>query len=465
LASEAVNLCVADVEGPKTYGLRRGVLSPAETLAQSVSAIAPTTTPAMTIPLVFAMAGNGTWLVYVLATAAMALIGVLIGCFARRSASPGSLYKYVSESLPDWASGLAGWALLLAYVATAVSVTGGFVQYANVLLQAATGRTASAALLATIAILIASAMAYRDIRLSARSMLWLEAASVGCILAIVALVLVRHGLHIDTAQFRLRGASVSGMRLGMVLALFSFVGFESATALGEEARNPLKTIPRAVLQSAIGLGFLFVVCAYTEVLGFRGLHETLDQSAAPFHTLAHQAGVSGLGIAVDVGAMMSMFACVLACTTAAARVLLTMSHNGLTHAHLTRTHHRNETPHIAILVTGIVTFVVTVALALRGVSGADIYGWMGSLATYGFLTAYALVCLAVPNFLRRERALTPLWIALSGAGFIAMLLAITGSVYPVPQGVYRRLPYIYLTYLVVGWLWTVSKKRGPIAVS
>jgi hypothetical protein len=46
-----------------------------------------------------------------------------------------------------------------------------------------------------------------------------------------------------------------------------------------------------------------------------------------------------------------------------------------------------------------------------------------------------------------------------------MLLAITGSVYPVPQGVYRRLPYIYLTYLVVGWLWTVSKKRGPIAVS
>jgi amino acid transporter len=355
--------------------------------------------------------------------------------------------------------------LLLAYVATAVSVTGGFVQYANVLLQAATGRTASAALLATIAILIASAMAYRDIRLSARSMLWLEAASVGCILAIVALVLVRHGLHIDTAQFRLRGASVSGMRLGMVLALFSFVGFESATALGEEARNPLKTIPRAVLQSAIGLGFLFVVCAYTEVLGFRGLHETLDQSAAPFHTLAHQVGVSGLGIAVDVGAMMSMFACVLACTTAAARVLLTMSHNGLTHAHLTRTHHRNETPHIAVLVTGIVTFVPTVALALRGVSGADIYGWMGSLATYGFLTAYALVCLAVPNFLRRERALTPLWIALSGAGFIAMLLAITGSVYPVPQGIYRRLPYIYLTYLVVGWLWTVSKKRGPIAVS
>ena len=108
MASEAVNVYVAELEPPVSYGLRKGVLSPAETLAQSISAIAPTTTPAMTIPLVFAMAGNGTWLVYVLATAGMTLIGVLIGCFARRSASPGSLYKYVTESLPPWASGLAG---------------------------------------------------------------------------------------------------------------------------------------------------------------------------------------------------------------------------------------------------------------------------------------------------------------------------------------------------------------------
>ncbi len=387
-----------------------------------------------------------------------------LAAFARRSASPGSLYKYVTESLPPWASGLAGWALLLAYIATAASVTGGFVQYANVLLLTFIGKAAPAALLAMIAILIAVAMAWRDIRLSARSMLWLEAASVACILAIVVLVLVRHGLHFDATQFRLRGASVSGMRLGMVLALFSFVGFESATTLGEEARNPLKTIPRAVLQSAIGLGFLFVVCAYTEVLGFHGLNETLDQSPAPFHTLAHQVGAGALGICVDFGAMLSMFACVLACTTAASRVLLTMSHHGLTHVHLTRTHHRNETPHIAVLVTGMVTFVVTLALALRGVPGSDIYGWMGALATYGFLTAYALVCLAVPRFLRREGALTKLWLVLSGAGCIAMLLAIAGSVYPVPAGAYRWLPYIYLTYLIAGWLWNQSRPRlQPVA--
>ncbi|MGC1297551.1 MAG: APC family permease, partial [Alloacidobacterium sp.] len=73
----------------EAYGLRQGVLSPLEVLAQSVSTIAPTTTPAMTIPLVFALAGNGTWLVYLLATIGLGLVALLIAAFARHSASPG----------------------------------------------------------------------------------------------------------------------------------------------------------------------------------------------------------------------------------------------------------------------------------------------------------------------------------------------------------------------------------------
>ena len=81
------------------YGLHRGVLSPMETLAQSVSAMAPSTSPSLTIPLVFALAGNGTWFVYLLTTAAMLLVGFCISRFARMSASPGSLYTYTADTL------------------------------------------------------------------------------------------------------------------------------------------------------------------------------------------------------------------------------------------------------------------------------------------------------------------------------------------------------------------------------
>src|SRR5260370_2282927 len=117
------------------YGLRRGILSPMETLAQSVSTMAPTTTPAATIPLVCALAGNGTWLAYVLATAAVLLVALCISRYARHSSSPGSLYSYASLPLPPWLSATVAWSLLLAYVATGSSVSGGFYHYANLLLS------------------------------------------------------------------------------------------------------------------------------------------------------------------------------------------------------------------------------------------------------------------------------------------------------------------------------------------
>src|ERR1700682_1568125 len=115
---------------PGGYGLRREVLSPMETLAQSVSTIAPTATPVATIPLVCALAGNGTWLAYVLATIAVLLVALCIARFARHSASPGSLYTYASMILPPWMSAAVAWSLLLAYVATGASVIGGFVSVA-----------------------------------------------------------------------------------------------------------------------------------------------------------------------------------------------------------------------------------------------------------------------------------------------------------------------------------------------
>ena len=59
-----------------SYGLRQNVLSPLETLAQSVSTMAPSTTPTLTIPLVFALAGSGTWLAYALAMAGIALMAL-----------------------------------------------------------------------------------------------------------------------------------------------------------------------------------------------------------------------------------------------------------------------------------------------------------------------------------------------------------------------------------------------------
>jgi amino acid transporter len=442
------------------YGLRREVLSPLETLAQSVSTIAPTTTPVATIPLVCALAGNGTWLAYVLATVAIFLVALCIAKFARYSASPGSLYTYASMILPPSLGATAAWSLLLAYIATGASVIGGFYHYGNLLLRDATGHSTSAAFLAILVTAISIWIAWRDVKISARLMLWIEAVSVSFILFEVVLVLLRHGFHLDWQQFRLRGMTGSGLRLGLVLALFSFVGFESATTLGAEARNPLKTIPRAVIQSALLAGAIFTACAYAEVLGLRSVGQDLGTSQAPMRVLAGVGGVPFLGLLIDIGALVSMFAGTLACITAAARVLLLMSHNGLAHGSFRATHARNETPGRAIAVTGLAAVLPVAILAMRGASGLDVYGWMGSLATYGFIVTYALVSVALPRYLRNHGAYRPGVQIIPWLAGCAMLLALIGNLYPVPEGPYGKLPYIYLVYLAAGLLWFFFSRRN-----
>jgi amino acid transporter len=450
---------LAPIAEAPASGLRPNILSPMETLAQSISTIAPTTSPTMTVPLVFALAGNGTWLAYLLATVAVLLIALCISRFARHTSCSGSLYTYATSSLPPVVSGIAGWALLLAYITTGSAVAGGFINYANVFFMGFFGHTAPTTLLGLICVGAATAIAYRDVQVSARLMLWIEAASVLFIAIVLALLLWRNGLHIDPPQLHLTGVTPSAVRLGVVMALFSFVGFESATTLGHEAVNPLRTIPRAVIQSAIFCGLFFVLCAYLETLGMAAAHQDLGTSTAPLSVLANLAGVRPLGPLIDFGALVSMFACTLACITAAARVLMRMAHNGLAHHRLSTAHEKNATPSSAVLLTGLLTVLPVCALAARGISGIDIYGWMGSLSVYGFMTTYGLAAIALPVYLKRNHHLTPGIIALSVAASLATLLALAGTLYPVPAAPLNWLPYFYLVYILCGVAWFIISNR------
>ena len=438
-------------------GLRHQVLSPMETLGQSISTIAPSTSPTMTIPLVFAVAGNGTWLAYLLATLSVLLVALCIRSFAKDSASPGSLYVYCTATLPPLAGVLTAWALLIAYIATGSSVIGGFVNYGMVVLETLTPyhaqTTLTPALLAVFVTALSLWIAYRDVRISARLMLYIEATSALFIAIVLVALFFRQGLHFDVQQFTLKGASVQGIRLGMVLALFSFVGFESATTLGHEAVKPLHTIPRAVLQSAILCGLFFILAAYGETLGYRPTGLSLGDTSAPFHLLSGMVGIPILGPLVDIGVLVSMFAATLGCITAAARVLLRMSQNGLCHTALCRIHIRNRTPHFAVLLTATLAGLPAAILSARGASGSDIYGWMGSFATYGFITVYGLVAIAMPIALYRKHRLGPAPLALSILATAAMLLALEGSLYPIPPRPYSWLPYLYLACIIGALLW------------
>ena len=267
------------------------------------------------------------------------------------------------------------------------------------------------------------------------------------------LLLVHVGPHIDTSQFRLQGASFKGLGPALVLSIFSFAGFESATTLGGETREPLKTIPRAVLQCALLAGVFFMLCAYSEVVGFRGESTALSVTTSPLHLLSAKAGVSPLGVAIDCGAFISMFACVLACSTAAARVLMRMAHDGLLPAALEHTSRRHGTPGAAVALSTALMIAATAGFALRGATGSTMYDLLGSLSVFGFLTAYALVALALPFARRALGRHSHVLAAVSVLTVAVMVLIAIFDLNSASDALHARIPYIYLVYIATGLVW------------
>jgi len=438
-------------------GLRREALPFIEVLAQSVANIAPTATPALAIPLVFANGGNGTWLSFLLATIGLVLVGYNIKQFAAHSTTPGSLYSYTLTGLGPTAGFITGWSLIIAYLATGFVVVLGFTIFAGDLLKSI-GLEVPPVLLFALDAAVIWFFAYKDIRLSVKAMLILEAFSVLAILVLGLVVVGNKGI-IDTNQLTLQGANFDGLRLSLVLAILGFVGFESACSLGVEAKNPSQNIPRAVIWSTIAVGIFFIVMAYIEVLGFQGLSTTLDKSGAPLNALAEAFQVPFLGTVISIGAALSFFACGLACVNAVSRVLFSMSRDGVIHSSMGQAHVTNETPHIAATLSAVLLFLVPAVLSLSGIALLDAYVYTGTIATFGFLLAYILISVAAPIYLKRQNSLKINHIVVAVLAIILMLIPVYGSLLPVPDYPLSLLPYLYLGYMLVGVAWMFYDRR------
>lgn len=429
--------------------LRRNYLSFMDTLAQSIANIAPTLTPTLNITLVAANAGMGTWFVYLLTTVGLVLVGMNISVFARRFAASGSMYTYVTRGLGATAGFLAGWGLLAAYLFTAMATLVAFAVYVNQIL-AYFGTKAPSILLYAVGGVAIWYLAYKDIKFSSMLALFLEFVSVSLIAAMGFIVLAGTGFHIDTAQFSLQGVTLSGLNLAMVLAVFSFVGFESATALGKESRNPFRTIPRAVIMSTIVVGLFFSLMSYIEVVGF-GSPSALTNSEAPMNDLAAKYHVGWFALLIDLGASISFFSCALASTNAASRIMYAMGRDKIFHESIGRAHLRNQTPHNAVTVCSIMNFLVPTLMV--GIKPMDAYGYLGTSATYGFLLAYILISIATTVYLVREGQLKLYHALLSAGGVLVMIVPLIGSFYPVPSFPYNMFPYMFVLYLFVGIIW------------
>jgi amino acid transporter len=451
----------AEPTPPPTPRLRAHALGFSPLLAQSVAAISPTMTAVLIIPLAFLDAGQGTWAAYLFGTVMLLFVVLGLNQFARRSASAGSMYAYTARGLGPAAGLLSGWTLLWSYLFIGVAGLAGFSIFSSQLLSTLGVHGVSPYVFFVLSAVICMTVAWKDIRLSSLLTLVFEGLSVACILSLAAVVLFRHGVSIDTSQLRLHGVSLRGMDFAIVICIFSLVGFESATALGGEARSPLRNVPRAVIWSLLITGAFMVFMSYVEVFATRHSATPLGSLATPLNTIASAYSVSFFKVPVCLGAMVSFFSLTLSCLNAGTRIMFPLGQHGFLHRRMHSVHAKNMTPHIAIAVYGCIILGVALILHASGWTALTVFDDAGTLAAFGFLLAYFTITVAAPVYLHRLGELRRRNVLVAIAGFLCLLVPTVGSFYPAPPSPINLFPYIFLAYMLVGagWLYVTSRRQ------
>ncbi|MEQ4208506.1 APC family permease [Actinopolymorpha sp. B9G3] len=281
---------------------------------------------------------------------------------AARYPASGGTYVYGRERLGDFWGYLAGWSFVVGKTAScaAMALTVGLYAWPS-----------QAHAVAVAVVVALTAVNYVGVEKSA----WLARAIVAVVLAVLAAVVVSCFTSGAAEPARLdvgADASVGGVLQAAGLLFFAFAGYARIATLGEEVRDPERTIPRAI---PLALGITLVVYAAVavgvlSVLGSRGLGEAV----APLADAVRAAGLPELAPVVRVGAGVAALGSLLALLLGVSRTTLAMARDRHLPPALAAVHPRFRVPHRAELVVGAVVAVLAATVDVRAAIGFSSFG-------------------------------------------------------------------------------------------
>ncbi len=357
-----------------TTGLRRDAIGLREVLFQSITDMAPGAAIAASIPAGVAFAGGSLPLSVIFALIACLFCAWCIGLLARELPSAGSLATYAARGIHPAAGFLVAWGYVLV----------GLLIPPLVLLQL--GFTTAATLNAEFpgypatlwwpwalaGALIILAAGYYGVRTSARLGTVLGLFEIGVFLVLAVFLVVHAGSHNTLSVFTTRYTppgfrGLTGVIGGSVFTLLAFGGFEGAAPLAEEARNPRRTIQRAVLLATLLIGALYVFTTYAVDVAFgpKGFASfTTGTGSASWEGLARSL-YGSFWFFVFLAIVNSTIANANAGVTVSSRTAYAMGRIGAFPRFLAAVSPRHRSPAVAVIGAFVVTVVVTLALGLK----------------------------------------------------------------------------------------------------
>lgn len=254
----------------KNNELRQEQLSYLEVIAMSVAIIAPTFAMSMNVSLLASVASYSVSLVFLVSIIFIGFVAVSFVKFNQYFSTAGSVYTFTQKSLGNTTAAISGWGLFLAYLTFSAGCSAAFGSLFNIFVTNLTGINLSWIPYTLLCVGVIWLISYIDIKLSTRIMFIFEAISILLILALSVIILFKVGSTNGLSLIPLKGNgnTISAFGHAGVYALLCFGGFEGASSLGEESKNPKKVIPIAIASTVIIAGLFFVFVSYAQVIGF-----------------------------------------------------------------------------------------------------------------------------------------------------------------------------------------------------
>jgi amino acid transporter len=393
----AGELTTAGEETDPQTGLAAGTLDTPHVLAESVGGMGPSLSAATIIPLAFGVAGYAAWFTTLIGTIGILALAFVVSTLAKRHVSVGALYTVIPKGLGSMGGLLAAGVFILVSAVIEITIIIGFALALSQFLQSAFhighGSRLELVIFGFIGVLVPAYVSLRGIKVSTLALLILEGLSIVAISVLLVIILIKHGQIFDSAQFTLKGGSVHGILLAVTYIVTSFGGFESATVLGVEAKDPRRAIPIAVIGSVIFTGLFFVVNAYVQVLGFQGSGLNITGTAVPLGALATHYGVGWLGDLVLAGVTIGWFSVSIAYINYSPRPLIAMAKEGVIPSWFGRTNERGV-PANAAATWLVIWLVFYIALIVGGVVLDTAFGNLEALVGYAYTLLYLLMAIA-----------------------------------------------------------------------
>ncbi|WP_449276957.1 APC family permease [Leucobacter sp. GX24907] len=441
-----------------------------------IAAASPLTGVVGLVPIMIGLGnGAGAPVGFLFAAGILLLFAVGYLAMSRHVLNAGALYSYITIGLGRFVGLGSATLTIFAYSCIQFSLYGGFGYYVNSLVLAWTGVDIPWWTFALGAMLGALALGIRGVHAGGLVLGVLIVLECSMLALLGAGIIVNPG-GTGTTEFSLEPFSIpaifaTGLGVAIMFAHTTFIGFEGSAIYAEEAKNPLRTIPRATYTAVIVMAIIYAGTSYLVIsaLGPRNAQEVaLRESGDLLFFVSAQALGPWASHLFQVLIITAIFAAAVTFHNNISRYLYVLGRQGLISAKLGKTLSTRKTPYIASIAQTASAVVVILGFAVAGLDPyTTLFVWLAGIGTVAIISAQTIAAVAIFVFFRRTGVDRRVWHTmvapiLAIIGLVVLLSMSLGSlelILGTSGGLTALLVGLYVASLVIGVLYAVYLKH------